>query len=268
MPKSNPNTCARGWTWNYTSYNCTPPDPNIPVCRVGFYWNGRQCVNNNFPGNCSKGWVWSDKTFSCKESNGSSDCSRDEYWSGSRCYPNWDSGRCDNGWKWDWISRICSEDDDGGRGQSVCPSNYYWDGTQCTNTTPKVCADGYVLRGSRCVIEDDDNECPTDYYYNKTLDSCLYITSASCPTNYFWNGDRCAKSSGTGPQNCANGYRWISIPGTCIPSEPAKCASSNKYWNKQKCVKCPGNAVWNGVACAAPNPQPCLVGVWNGQGCV
>jgi hypothetical protein len=225
------------------------------------------------------GWIWHSFNSTCREdpgNNNDENCNRRSYWTGSYCEQDSNPGRCGKNWTWNQHFKNCTpKEDDSGVcstcGKSwACPTNYYWNGTGCSDDNPQVCSDGYVIRRQECVIKNYDNECPEDYYYSEEYDLCMLITSASCPANYYWNGNRCTLVSGTGPQRCAARYIWIQVARTCIP-EPSKkhqCVSPDKYWNNQKCVRCSNGLVWNGVACASVNPQPCLVGVWNGVGCV
>jgi len=281
---SYPNNCTQGWTWNSVSQNCTSLNGSIPNpiqnC-VGGYWNGQYCVSSNNPNQCATGWVWSWVTYTCSNTSQNIQCNANSYWNGQICVSNSYPNLCIIGWSWNWSTRQCMSNSTSPTQNGICPVGYFWDGTAC-KTTQNVCATGYnyVSSSGSCVLTNPTQQCPTNYYYNWTQDSCFLITTASCPTSYYWNGAICTIFVGTGVQTCIQGTNWSYSSKTCVPFSSNGSGSTNSNisdqpvcrngltWNGRMCILCNSPSYWNGATCSNVFPIVCQTGTWTGSACL
>lgn len=213
--------CPLGYSWN--GYACYSVITETLICPGGYYWNGQLCLpaNQNALLKCS----YTDQNRTLENS------------------PDIVPSRMLN------VTVALTQDPF--MPEILCPSDYSWNGYQCTQTfTIKTkCPSDYDLVDGQCqhIVH---GSCPTSEY--RLINSeCIYESriDVSCPAGYWKDVNNCVHSM----PSCLDGYSLVD--GICVKSILGKCPPATEMYNGQcisrdvSNVNCPQGYGWNGRDC-------------------
>lgn len=214
--------CPLSYSWNGIA--CYSAITETLICPSGYYWNGQMCLSMSNPNTILK-------------------CSYTEQNRSLENAPEIIPPRM--------LNVITPNTPDPFMPEIICPSDYGWNGYQCsqTFTIKTACPSDYEIVDGQCQ-RTVHGSCPTSEY--RLINSeCIYESSVdvSCPAGYWKDVNHCVHSM----PSCLDGYSLVD--GICVKSIIGNCPLGTSMFNG-KCisrdvsnVNCPQGYGWNGNQC-------------------